>query len=117
MNRPIPDAVVNPGPGIVYEPNPADQLHKTFVVLFAVTCGAVAAVEIAALVIEARDRRNGTSDRKKRTLTAIIRYLAGTDSVTGVPVAVPYGRSRRFALSTLIGPGWFPGHFGQEGRM
>jgi hypothetical protein len=117
MNRQIPTGALSTAPGIVYEPNPADELHPTFVKLFAAGWAFIGAVEFAALYIEAKNRKNGASDRRKRTLTAIIRFLAGTDSVTGVPVDVPYGRMRRFALSTLIGPGWFPGHFGQEQRM
>ena len=56
-------------------------------------------------------------DRVKRTLSANLRYVFATDSVTGVPLAVRYGRLRRFALGVALGPGWLPHHLGREGAV
>lgn len=54
-------------------------------------------------------------DRVKRTLSANLRYVFATDSVTGVPLDVPYGRLRRFALGIALGPGWLPNHLSRNG--
>lgn len=56
-------------------------------------------------------------DRMKRTLSANLRYVFATDSVTGVPLDVPLGRLRRFALGVALGPGWLPNHLGREGAV
>lgn len=56
-----------------------------------------------------------TRDRVKRTLTSNLRYVFATDSVTGVPLAVPLGKTRRFLLGVAIGPGWLPNHLGRRG--
>ena len=90
-------------------PNPADRLTGYaigwlgFVLYFA-------ALEGYALYQEKRH-----DDRVKRTLSANLRYVFATDSVTGVPLDVPFGKLRRFALNVALGPGWVPTHLGREG--
>ncbi len=90
-------------------PHPDDRLTwyawawLGFVVYFAV-------VEGIALHQDAKHR-----DRVKRTLSSNLRYVFATDSVTGVPLDVPYGKLRRLALGTALGPGWLPQHLGRQG--
>lgn len=58
----------------------------------------------------------GTPDEwVKRTLSANLRFVFATDSVTGVPLDVPFGKLRRLALVVALGPGWLPSHLGRRG--
>jgi hypothetical protein len=41
-------------------------------------------------------------NRRKWTLTSNARTLGGFDSITGEPIAVPYGRLRRSAVVMLL---------------
>jgi hypothetical protein len=73
------------------------------------------AIEIPALYREYKNKKNGTEDRTKRTLSAHLRKWGGTDTLTGIPLEIPYGKFRRFTLDTAIN--WFENHIEQEGRM
>ena len=106
---PVPEFKPLPGIQRAYAPDPDDRLSG-FTVAWAAWVVAFALIEGYALHQDAKHR-----DRVKRTLSSNIRYLAATDSVTGVALAVPAGRLRRFALSTGIN--WFSHHIGREGEM
>lgn len=94
---------------IVAEPNPDDRLSGYalawlgFVAYFVV-------VETIAIRADARHH-----DRVKRTLSANIRYVFATDSVTGIAVAAPHGKLRRLALITA--EGWLGHHFARNGEV
>lgn len=90
-------------------PDPSDRLGPWALGWLAWTL-AFAALEGAAIYRDSRSH-----DRVKRTLSANLRYVFATDSVTGVPLAVPYGRARRFLLGVAIGPPWLPNHLGRKG--
>lgn len=91
------------------DPNPEDRLTGyafgwlVFVLYFVI-------LEGYALYKESK-----SNDRVKRTLSANLRYVFATDSVTGVPLNVPGGRVRRFILGVALGPGWLPNHLGRQG--
>lgn len=106
---PVPDYIPKPGVQRAYQPNPADRLSG-FTVAWAAWVAAFAVVEGVALHQDAKRR-----DRVKRTLSSNLRAVFATDSVTGVPLDVPYGRLRRFTLSTAVN--WFEHHIGREGLM
>ena len=105
---PIPDVKPLPGVQRAYEPDPADRLSwftvawGGFVLYFVI-------VEGVALWQDAKRQ-----DRVKRTLSSNLRYVFATDSVTGVPLNVPYGKLRRLALNVAIGPGFLPSHLGKQ---
>ena len=90
-------------------PDPGDR-YSGFTVAWAIWAGAFVVIESIALSRDARFR-----DRVKRTLSSNLRAAFATDSVTGVPLDVPLGRLRRFALGVALGPGWLPTHLGKEG--
>ena len=90
-------------------PDPGDRLTG-YAIAWGVWVLAFAAIEGYALHQESRHH-----DRVKRTLSANLRAVFATDSVTGVPLDVPLGRLRRFALGVALGPGWLPQHLGREG--
>lgn len=100
-----------PQPVTPVTPNPNDRLSGYaigwlgFVAYFAV---------LEAIAIH-QDKVH--DDRVKRTLSANLRYVFATDSVTGVPLNVKFGQLRRFALGIALGPGWLPAHLGREGVM
>jgi hypothetical protein len=71
--------------------------------------------EYLAIRTENRNARNGTRDRAKRTLSANSRAVAATDSVTGIPLDVPYGKLRRLGLAALLL--WLTRHLAREGEM
>ena len=106
---PLPEFKPLPGVQRAYEPDPRDRLSGWalgwlgFVAYFAI-------LEAAAIHQDAKHH-----DRVKRTLSANLRYVFATDSVTGVPLNVPLGQLRRFALGIALGPGWLPNHLGREG--
>lgn len=106
---PVPEFKPLPGVQRAYEPNPDDRLGGWawgwlgFVAYFAV-------LEGLAIYQDAHH-----DDRVKRTLSANLRFIFATDSVTGVPLDVPHGALRRFALGVALGPGWLPQHLGREG--
>jgi hypothetical protein len=106
---PIPDLAPLPGVQRAYEPDPGDRLSG-YAIGWGAWVLAFAVLEGIALHQDAKHR-----DRVKRTLSSNLRYVFATDSVTGVPLAVPAGRLRRFALST--GVNWFQHHIGREGEM
>jgi hypothetical protein len=114
-DKPATPPVVSPGPGAAWPANPRDRLHPTFTKLWVAWIAEFVAIETTALVIEARQRKAGESDRTKRTLSAFWRYVFATDSVTGIPLDVPYGRARRFA--GLVLKSWFDRHSNQEGAV
>jgi hypothetical protein len=68
-----------------------------------------AAVEAFALY---RDKQE--QDRVKRTLSSNTRTAFGWDSITGQPLDVRFGRTRRTAFICLAA--WFPQHVQQLGR-
>jgi hypothetical protein len=109
MAEPIPDVAALPGVQRAYEPDPRDRLSG-YAIAWGLWVVAFAVIEGVALHQDAEHR-----DRVKRTLSANLRYVFATDSVTGVPLDVPYGRVRRFALGVALGPGWLPNHLGREG--
>jgi hypothetical protein len=90
-------------------PNPNDQLTG-YTVAWGLWVLAFAVVEGIALHQERKH-----DDRRKRTLSANLRAVFATDSVTGVPLDVPFGRVRRFILGVALGPGWLPTHLSREG--
>ena len=100
MTLPTPEPV---------SPNPADKLTG-YAIAWALWVVSFAVIEGIALHQEKRH-----DDRVKRTLSANLRYVFATDSVTGVPLDVPLGRLRRFALGVALGPGWLPSHLSREG--
>jgi hypothetical protein len=106
---PIPDFRPLPGVQRAYAPDPQDRLSG-FTIAWAGFALYFAVVEGVALWQDAKH-----DDRTKRTLSSNLRWLAATDSVTGVPLAVPHGKLRRLALSIALGPGWLPTHLGREG--
>lgn len=108
---PIPE--VKPLPGIqrAYDPDPHDKLTG-YAIAWAVWAAAFFVIEGIAIHQDAKHR-----DRVKRTLSANLRYVFATDSVTGVPLDVRYGKLRRFTMGVLIGPPWLPGHLGREGAV
>jgi cyanate permease len=72
---------------------------------------AIAAALVEALAIY-RDKQE--QDRVKRTLSSNTRTAFGWDSITGKPLAVQWGRTRRTAFICLVA--WFPAHVQQLGR-
>ena len=109
--------MVSPGPGLTWDPNPEDRIHRGYATAYTIGGLIIAVAEFVALRREKLNHDNGTPDRVKRTLTACIRWVFATDSVTGVPLQVKLGRTRRFLLSCLIGPGWLSGHFKRTEEM
>ncbi len=69
-----------------------------------------AVLEAIALRQDAKHR-----DRVKRTLSANLRFVFATDSVTGVPLRVPLGKLRRLAFTTATG--WLESHIEHPGSM
>ncbi len=106
---PVPDFKPLPGVHRAYQPNPADRLGWWAVGWL----GFVA--YFATLEAYAIYRDSQVDDRTKRTLSANLRYVFATDSVTGVPLDVPLGKTRRFMLGVAIGPPWLSHHLGREG--
>lgn len=106
MTRPIHPAAV--------APRPEDRLSG-YAVAWALWVAAFAAVEGYAIHQDAKHRVNPDRRYVKRTLSANLRYIFATDSITGVPLDVPYGKLRRFLLGVALGPGWVPNHLGREG--
>jgi hypothetical protein len=82
--------------------NPADRLSR-FTIGWLVWVAVFAVLEGVAI---RQDHLH--QDRTKRTLSSNMRALFATDSVTGVPLNVRYGKLRRFALITALG--WFSSH-------
>jgi hypothetical protein len=54
-------------------------------------------------------------DRVKRTFSSNLRSIFATDSVTGIPLDVRFGKTRRFLLTVAVGPGWLPAHLTRKG--
>jgi hypothetical protein len=106
---PIPDFKPLPGVQREYAPDPQDRLSG-WAVGWLAWVTAFAVLEAAAIHQDAKH-----DDRVKRTLSANLRYVFATDSVTGVPLAVKHGKMRRFALTT--GLNWFQHHLGRNGEM
>lgn len=91
------------------EPDPRDRLSG-YAAAWLLWIAAFGIIEGTALHQDGKHH-----DRVKRTLSANLRYVFATDSVTGVPLDVPHGKLRRLALSLALGPGWLPEHLGREG--
>lgn len=106
---PVPDYKPLPGVQRTYAPDPQDRLSG-FTVAWLLWVAAFAVLEGYAL---RQDAIHG--DRVKRTLSSNLRFIFATDSVTGVPLAVPFGKLRRLALNVALGPGWLPSHLGRQG--
>jgi len=94
---------------LIVRPHPDDRLSG-YAIGWAVFVAYFAVLESVAIH---QDRVH--PDRVKRTLSANLRYVFATDSITGVPLQVPLGRLRRFALGVALGPGWLPTHLAREG--
>ena len=90
-------------------PNPNDR-YSTFTKLWVCWVAAFAIVEAAAVY---QDKRS--PDRVKRTLSSNLRTWFATDSITGVPVNVPYGKLRRIAF--VCASAWLIEHLKQQGRV
>lgn len=90
-------------------PNPEDE-YSPFTPLWVGWIGAFIVIEAIAVW---QDKKH--PDRVKRTLSSNMRTWFGSDSVTGIPVDVPYGRLRRTAL--LFGSVWISEHLKQQGRV
>lgn len=101
----LPDSpIVAPIP-----PNPADR-YSVFTKLWLTWAALFVAVESVAVYL---DRKN--HDRVKRTLSSNVRTAFATDSITGIPLAAPYGKLRRLALLFLLA--WLAEHLKQQGRV
>ena len=95
---------VPPVPPKVYEQNPEDEF----------TSGSKAwlAIIITSGVLEAYALwydHTHPGNRKKWTLTSNVRTAGGFDSVTGSPIDVKFGTTRRVAV--LLGCTWLLHHF------
>ena len=108
----IPDFKPLPGVQRAYDPDPGDRVSPVFAALWTQWALEFFIIEGTALALDAKHR-----DRVKRTLSSFLRWLAATDSVTGVPLNVPHGKLRRLALNVALGPGWLPSHLGREGTV
>lgn len=106
---PVPTFKPLPGIQRAYDPDPRDRL-SWYSACWLAWVAAFAVLETVAIRQDAKHR-----DRVKRTLSSNLRYVFATDSVTGVPLNVPAGKLRRFALGVALGPGWLPNHLGKEG--
>lgn len=87
---------------VLAQPNPRDRLSG-YAVGWGAWVGAFAVLEAYALHQDAKH-----PDRVKRTLSSNIRYVFATDSVTGIPLDVKFGKLRRLALIT--GLAWLSEH-------
>lgn len=105
---------IDTGPRTLISKNPRDQ-WSTYTVLWAGWIAAFALIETAALVTESRLQQAGTPDRVKRTLSSHWRTWFATDSVTGIPLDVRYGKLRRLVGGTALF--WFDRHSKREGEM
>jgi hypothetical protein len=70
-----------------------------------------AVLEGYAIVQDSRHR----GDRVKRTLSANLRFVFATDSVTGAPLRVPLGKVRRLAFASAST--WLQNHIERPGSM
>jgi len=101
----LPDApIVAPIP-----PNPNDR-YSIFTKLWLCWAAMFVVVESVAVWQDKMHR-----DRVKRTLSSNARRLFATDSITGIPLAAPYGRLRRTALLLLLS--WLSEHLKQQRRV
>lgn len=95
---------------VVADPNPADRVDRGFAAAWTFWALWFAVVEGLAIRGDAR-----SPDRVKRTLTSFTRWLAATDSVTGIPLRARYGKLRRLALIFLLA--WLGRHFARNGEV
>jgi len=54
-------------------------------------------------------------DRVKRTLSSVTRFATAWDTITGLPLDVPWGRVRRLLFVILVA--WFPFHIIRPGTV
>jgi hypothetical protein len=102
------------GPRTLAAKNPADR-YSWWTRYWLLWIALFFAGEIPALIAERRRQQTGQRDRVKRTFSANMRTVIATDSVTGIPLDVPYGKLRRLAGATAIM--WFGRHISREGEM
>jgi hypothetical protein len=91
------------------EPNPRDR-YSPFTWAWLGLLGAGAVLEAVAMW---QDRKH--HDRVKRTLSSNARTWFATDSITGIPLSAPYGKTRRTIL--LFITAWLPEHLKQQRRV
>jgi hypothetical protein len=97
-----------PVPPRLYAPNPRDE-YTPGTIAWVVIIGAGTALELYGIHYD----KTHPGNRRKWTLTSNMRPLGGFDSVTGLPLDVPFGALRRAALVfTLAGvEAWLTHHW------
>lgn len=101
--------LISPPPPVAIPPNPADR-GSPYTWAWLAWIAAFAVLEAKAIHDDV-----SSPDRVKRTLSSNLRWWFATDSITGIPVNVKFGKLRRLAL--ICGMAWFAKHVERNGAV